>query len=124
MSLESQEAVVLYLPYFVTVDDIVTQIAVAGFKAVVKSKPRPLQLSASEMERLLGVSGKPAPPLSPVSDVSGETEIFIDSVLSSFTVTGMHCRSCVVNIQDNLAKLHGVSSVQVGLPHVSLASMH
>ena len=109
VSLESQEAAILYLPYLVTVDDIVSQIALVGFKAVVKSKPRPLQLSASEMERLLGASANPAP----LSPSSGETEIFIDSALSSFTVTGMHCRSCVVNIQDNLAKLHGVSSVQV-----------
>ncbi|XP_046879490.1 copper-transporting ATPase 1 [Hypomesus transpacificus] len=111
VSLESQEAAILYLPYLVTVDDIVSQIALVGFKAVVKSKPRPLQLLASEMERLLGASANPAP----LSPSSGETEIFIDSALSSFTVTGMHCRSCVVNIQDNLAKLHGVSSVQVSL---------
>lgn len=116
VSLDSQEATILYRSYLITVDEIVHQIAVAGFKAFVKSKPRQLQLSASEVERLCGSSSSSrSSTLSPLSDESGGTEIFIDSVLSIFTVTGMHCRSCVVNIQDNLAKLHGVSSVEVSL---------
>uniref|UniRef100_A0A8C9XTU5 P-type Cu(+) transporter n=1 Tax=Sander lucioperca TaxID=283035 RepID=A0A8C9XTU5_SANLU len=76
--LETQEATIVYLPYLITVQTITDQIVVAGFKAFVKSKPRPLQLSPSEIER-------------------------------------MHCRSCVVNIQDNISKLPGVSSVEVSL---------
>uniref|UniRef100_A0AAX7VTN1 P-type Cu(+) transporter n=1 Tax=Astatotilapia calliptera TaxID=8154 RepID=A0AAX7VTN1_ASTCA len=78
--LESQEATLVYLPYLLTVQTIIDQITVVGFKAFVKSKPRPLQLSPSEME-----------------------------------VKGMHCRSCVVNIQDNISVLPGVSSVEVSL---------
>lgn len=102
----------MYLPYLITVQTITDQIALAGFKASVKSKPRPLQLSPSEVERFVD-SQKPA--ISSPSDTSEETEIFIDTTLTMLRVTGMHCRSCVVNIQDNISTVPGVSSVEVSL---------
>uniref|UniRef100_A0A665W3F6 P-type Cu(+) transporter n=1 Tax=Echeneis naucrates TaxID=173247 RepID=A0A665W3F6_ECHNA len=52
--------------------------------------------------------------LSP-SESSEETEIFIDTTLIMLRVKGMHCHSCVVNIQDNISMLPGVSSVEVSL---------
>uniref|UniRef100_A0A7N6FKE6 P-type Cu(+) transporter n=1 Tax=Anabas testudineus TaxID=64144 RepID=A0A7N6FKE6_ANATE len=110
--LESQEATILYLPYLITVQTIIDQIAVAGFKATVKSKPRPLQLSTSEIERFVD-SHKPT--VSSASENSEETEIFIDTTLVTLRVKGMHCHSCVVNIQDNISMLPGVSSVEVSL---------
>lgn len=110
--LETQEATIVYLPYLITVQTITDQIAVAGFKAFVKSKPRPLQLSLSEIERLVD-SQKPT--VSSPSESSEETEIFIDTTLTELRVKGMHCRSCVVNIQDNISMLPGVSSVEVSL---------
>lgn len=84
----------------------------AGFKANVKSKPRPLQLSSSEIERF--VDSQKLTVSSP-SETSDETEIFIDTTLVTLRVKGMHCRSCVVNIQDNISMLPGVSSVEVSL---------
>ncbi|XP_030622832.1 copper-transporting ATPase 1 [Chanos chanos] len=110
VSLESQEATILYLPYLISVDEIVTQIGVAGFKASVKSKPRQIQLSA-EVERLLSAPNQTSP--SPVDSASGQTEDIPATAL--FKVTGMHCNSCVVNIQDNTVKLQGVNSVEVSL---------
>uniref|UniRef100_UPI0037E9678C copper-transporting ATPase 1 n=1 Tax=Semicossyphus pulcher TaxID=241346 RepID=UPI0037E9678C len=110
--LETQEATIVYLPYLITVQTIVDQIAVAGFKAFAKSKPRPLQLSPSEVERFVD-SQKPT--VSSPSDASEDTEIFIDTTLVALRVKGMHCRSCVVNIQDNISLLPGVSSVEVSL---------
>uniref|UniRef100_A0A671U628 P-type Cu(+) transporter n=2 Tax=Sparus aurata TaxID=8175 RepID=A0A671U628_SPAAU len=110
--LETQEATIVYLPYLITVQTIIDQIAVAGFKASVKSKPRPLQLSPSEIERF--VDSQKATISSP-SETSEESEIFIDTTLIMLRVKGMHCRSCVVNIQDNISKLPGVSSVEVSL---------
>lgn len=104
VSLESQEAAVLYLPYLITVDEIVSQIAVAGFKAFVKSKPRPLQLSPAEVERL-----------SNASVPEGGAAYQPVEVTTLLKVTGMHCQSCVTNIQDNIGKLPGVSSVAVSL---------
>ncbi|XP_070769747.1 copper-transporting ATPase 1 [Enoplosus armatus] len=110
--LETQEATIVYLPYLITVQTVIDQIAVAGFKAFVKSKPRPLQLSPGEIERLVD-SQKPT--ISSASETSEETEIFIDTTLIMLRVKGMHCRSCVVNIQDNISMLPGVSSVEVCL---------
>uniref|UniRef100_A0A8C9XWY6 P-type Cu(+) transporter n=1 Tax=Sander lucioperca TaxID=283035 RepID=A0A8C9XWY6_SANLU len=107
--LETQEATIVYLPYLITVQTITDQIVVAGFKAFVKSKPRPLQLSPSEIERLVDSQNRT------VSSPSEENEIFIDTTLITLRVKGMHCRSCVVNIQDNISKLPGVSSVEVSL---------
>lgn len=105
--LETQEATVVYLPHLIAVQTITDQIAVAGFKAFVKTKPRPLQLPSSEIQRFVD-SEKQA-------DASEETEIFIDATPVMLGVKGMHCRSCVVNIQDHISKLPGVSSVEVSL---------
>ncbi|KAK0136147.1 Copper-transporting ATPase 1 [Merluccius polli] len=110
--LESQEATVVYLPYLITVQTIIDQVAVAGFKAVARSKPRALQLSPSELERLVGAQ-KPAAPSPP--ETSEDAEVFADTVSVALRVAGMHCRSCVVNIQDSVGQLPGVSSVEVSL---------
>uniref|UniRef100_A0A8C8LNI1 P-type Cu(+) transporter n=1 Tax=Oncorhynchus tshawytscha TaxID=74940 RepID=A0A8C8LNI1_ONCTS len=118
--LDSQEATVLYLPYLITIDDIIAQIAKAGFKATPKSKPRPLQLSVSEMERLLSAALSPPPP---VECSTEDSEVSTDSAQTTLRVTGMHCHSCVVNIQDNISKLAGVTSIEVLLESES-ASIH
>lgn len=110
--LETQEATVVYLPHLITVQTITEQIAVAGFKAFVKTKPRPLQLSSSEIQRFVDSEKQT---ISLPSDASEETEIFIDSTPIMLRVKGMHCRSCVANIQDNMSKLPGVQSVEVSL---------
>ncbi|XP_013864257.1 copper-transporting ATPase 1 [Austrofundulus limnaeus] len=110
--LDSQEATVVYLPYLITVQTIIDQIAVAGFKASVKSKPRPLQLSPRQIECF---ADSQTPTASSPSETLEETEIFIDTHLVMLRVKGMHCRSCVVNIQDNVSKLPGVSAVEVFL---------
>lgn len=111
--LETQEATIVYLPHLITVQTITDQIAVAGFKAFVKTKPRPLQLSSSEIQRF--VDSEKQTYISSPSDTSEETEIFIDTTPIMLRVKGMHCRSCVVNIQDNISMLPGVSSVEVSL---------
>ncbi|XP_061089587.1 copper-transporting ATPase 1 [Conger conger] len=60
VSLESQEATVLYQTHLITLDDIILQIGLAGFKASTKSKPRSLQLSSSELDLLMGTSSQSA----------------------------------------------------------------
>uniref|UniRef100_A0A8C2FLY3 P-type Cu(+) transporter n=1 Tax=Cyprinus carpio TaxID=7962 RepID=A0A8C2FLY3_CYPCA len=85
---------------------IVNQIEVAGFKA----------LSASEVERLLRAH---KPTEEKVSEPSSDS-----SITTVFQVTGMHCKSCVVNIQDNISKLPGVSSVVVSLENTQAVIQH
>ncbi|XP_051514140.1 copper-transporting ATPase 1-like isoform X1 [Myxocyprinus asiaticus] len=115
VSLDSQEATVCYLPYIISVDEIVNQIEMAGFKAIVKSKPRQLKLSASEVERLLNA---------PKQTASSSEEKLSEPSTTVFQVTGMHCNSCVVNIQDNLSKLLGVNSVVVSLENGQATIQH
>ncbi|XP_019725414.1 copper-transporting ATPase 1 isoform X2 [Hippocampus comes] len=110
--LDSQEATIVYLPYLISVQTIIDQISLAGYKACVKIKTCPLQLSLSEVERFADSHKTSA---SSTVDTSEETETCIDTTLVALTVKGMHCRSCVVNIQDNIATLPGVSSVVVSL---------
>ncbi|XP_061690064.1 copper-transporting ATPase 1 isoform X2 [Syngnathoides biaculeatus] len=110
--LDSQEATIVYLPYLISVQTIIDQISLAGFKACVKSKPRPLQLPFGEVERFADSQKTSASsPLEPSED----TETFVDTTRVALRVEGMHCRSCVVNIQDNISTLPGVSSVVVSL---------
>ncbi|MBN3303402.1 ATP7A ATPase, partial [Amia calva] len=119
VSLDSQEAVVLYQPHLISADDIVNQIAWAGFKAFVKSKPRSLKLSTSEVERLINTLAPNHTPAAGTSSQEDEEE----TVTAVLHVTGMHCNSCVVNIQGNVAKLRGVQAVEVSLQEES-ASIH
>uniref|UniRef100_A0A8C6LN23 P-type Cu(+) transporter n=1 Tax=Nothobranchius furzeri TaxID=105023 RepID=A0A8C6LN23_NOTFU len=108
VALESQEATVVYMPYLIAIQTILDQIAVAGFKATVKSKSHPLLLSPQEIERFVNSQ-------SPKKSSPSETEIFIDTARVLLRVKGMHCRSCVANIQDNISVVPGVSSVEVSL---------
>ncbi|XP_076021008.1 copper-transporting ATPase 1 [Genypterus blacodes] len=110
VALESQEATIVYQPHLITIQLILDQIGVAGFQAVVKCKPRPLQLLPKDRPPQLIDPQRLA-----VSSPSEETEIFIDTAPVTLRVKGMHCRSCVVNIQDNISVLPGVSSVVVSL---------
>uniref|UniRef100_A0A8P4GBR1 P-type Cu(+) transporter n=1 Tax=Dicentrarchus labrax TaxID=13489 RepID=A0A8P4GBR1_DICLA len=121
--LETQKATIVYLPYLITVQTIIDQIAAAGFKVFVKSKPRPLQLSPDEIERFVD-SQRPTSPTISSPSTSEETEIFIDTTLTMLRVKGMHCRSCVVNIQDNISMLPGVSSVEVSLEKEKASICH
>ncbi|TRY98762.1 hypothetical protein DNTS_025499 [Danionella cerebrum] len=115
VSLEAQEATVLYLPYITSVTEIINQIGVAGFKATVKSKPLQLKLSSSEVERLLSAPKHTASSPEPPAEAS------ISTLLQ---VTGMHCKSCVENIQDNISRVSGVSSVIVSFKNKEACIQH
>uniref|UniRef100_A0A3B4AS03 P-type Cu(+) transporter n=1 Tax=Periophthalmus magnuspinnatus TaxID=409849 RepID=A0A3B4AS03_9GOBI len=120
VALDAKEATIVYLPYLITIQTILEQISRAGFKAQVKSKPRPLQLP-TEIESFIDCQ-KSA--VSSPSENTEETEIFIDTTLVTLRVKGMHCRSCVVNIQDNISTLPGVASVEVSLQNEKASIVH
>lgn len=94
------------MPQIITLDEIVSQISVEGFQAHVKSKPSPVQLSSSKVECL---QASPGPP----SHGAAVTVLL--------RVTGMHCGSCVTNIQDKASSLPGVVSVAVSLEQENAA---
>lgn len=112
MSLDNKEAVVVYQPPLITAEEIKQQIEGAGFTAAFKKQPRPLKLSGIDLERL-----RNAQPRS--SEASQRENSSTKTVV--FRVEGMHCSSCVLNIQTSISALPAVTSTVVSLENKSAA---
>ncbi|KAH0630898.1 hypothetical protein JD844_004229 [Phrynosoma platyrhinos] len=110
VSLDNQEAVVVYQPHIITAEEIKNQIEAAGFMASIKKPPKPLNLGAIDVERLKNMQSKCSsrvPPESPEDNLNLQT--------IRFRVDGMHCKSCVYNIQSSISALPAVMSIVVSL---------
>ncbi|KFP05723.1 Copper-transporting ATPase 1, partial [Calypte anna] len=113
VSLDNQEAVVVYQPHLITAEEIRHQTEAAGFTASFRKQPRPLKLSAIDLERLRNTQTK-----------GSETALKENSHLNDtvvFRIDGMHCSSCALNIQSTIAALPSVASVVVSLEKKSAA---
>nr|XP_020640036.1 copper-transporting ATPase 1 isoform X1 [Pogona vitticeps] len=110
VSLDNQEAVVLYQPHLITAEEIKTQIEAAGFMASVKKPPKPLSLGAIDVERLKKAQTKGSERAQP-----GSPEDLLPLKTVRFQVDGMHCQSCVANIQHQISALPSVTSIVVSL---------
>ncbi|XP_068123226.1 copper-transporting ATPase 2 isoform X2 [Hyperolius riggenbachi] len=99
VSLSGQEAVITYDPQYIQPEELRKQIDDMGFVAFLKNKPDPLRL---DVERFKSVT-------------SGDT--FRDGQEETVTIgiEGMHCKSCVQNIEGNISDLPGVHSIKVSL---------
>ncbi|NXB36929.1 ATP7A ATPase, partial [Eulacestoma nigropectus] len=115
VSLDNQEAVVVYQPPLITAEEIKQQIEAAGFTAAFKKQPRPLKLSGSDLERLRNAQ----PRSSQASQRENSSGTGTKTVV--FRVEGMHCNSCVLNIQSTISALPAVTSVVVSLENKSAA---
>ncbi|XP_075429603.1 copper-transporting ATPase 1 isoform X2 [Ascaphus truei] len=113
VSLDSKEAHIVYQPHLIAAGDIRTQIEDAGFTASIKNKPK-LKLGAIDVERLKNSQTNGIGEMCPREPKPGK-----DLAVAVFQVEGMHCKSCVVNIESNVASLPGVSSVEVSLENKS-----
>ncbi|XP_061454900.1 copper-transporting ATPase 1 isoform X2 [Rhineura floridana] len=114
VSLDNQEAVVVYQPHLITSEEIKDQIEAAGFIASIKKQPKPLKLGAIDIERLKNTPPKCSdnvPQETPEDTLSLKTVIF--------RVDGMHCNSCVFNIQSSISALPSVTSITVSLEEKS-----
>ncbi|XP_058845072.1 copper-transporting ATPase 1-like [Acipenser ruthenus] len=109
VSLANQEATVVYQPHLITAEEIVNQIGLVGFKASLKNKPRPFNLGSIDVERLTNTPVQN----SATAQQSPETACNLTTV--ALHVDGMHCNSCVLNIQSNISELTGVHGVVVSL---------
>ncbi|XP_013923533.1 PREDICTED: copper-transporting ATPase 1 isoform X1 [Thamnophis sirtalis] len=114
VSLDNQEAVVSYQPHLITSEEIKKQIEAAGFIASVKKMPKPLQLGSIDIERLKSSQTKRS---ERTPRESSEGELSMKTV--AFHVDGMHCNSCVFNIQNSLLALPSVSRITVSLQEKS-----
>ncbi|KAM9269842.1 copper-transporting ATPase 1 isoform 3-T7 [Cariama cristata] len=109
VSLDNQEAVVVYQPHLITAEEIKHQIEAAGFTASFKTQPRLLKLSAIDLERLKNIQTKGSETALKESSNVNDTKTVI------FRIDGMHCNSCVLNIQSTISALPSVTSIVVSL---------
>ncbi|NXT10437.1 ATP7A ATPase, partial [Prunella fulvescens] len=115
VSLDNKEAVVVYQPPLITAEEIKQQIEAAGFTAAFKKQPRPLKLSGIDLEKLRNAQ----PRSSEASQRENSSGTGTKTVV--FRVEGMHCNSCVLNIQSTISALPAVTSVVVSLENKSAA---
>ncbi|KAL8181249.1 UNVERIFIED_CONTAM: ATPase Cu transporting protein 7A [Gekko kuhli] len=116
VSLDTQDAVVVFQPHLITAEEIKNQIEAAGFKASVKKQPTPLRLGAIDVERLKNTHTKCS------EGARWENPEHVHCLKTvKFRVDGMHCNSCVLNIQSTISALPSVTSVAVSLEDKSSA---
>uniref|UniRef100_A0A8C7BWK8 Copper-transporting ATPase 1 n=1 Tax=Neovison vison TaxID=452646 RepID=A0A8C7BWK8_NEOVI len=109
VSLDNQEATIVYQPHLITAEEIKKQIEAVGFPAFIKKQPKYLKLGAIDIERLKNT---------PVKSSEGSQQrspSYTSDSTATFLIDGMHCKSCVLNIESTLSTLQYVSSVIVSL---------
>ncbi|NXS88698.1 ATP7B ATPase, partial [Erpornis zantholeuca] len=117
VSLDNQEAIIAYHPYIIQPDDLKRHISDLGYDCTIKSKSAPLKLGALDLQRLQNAK----PRETPASLKSDGLDPQVTEMGSTATVTvqieGMHCKSCVRNIEGNISDLPGIKSIKVSLEH-------
>ncbi|NWV92176.1 ATP7B ATPase, partial [Machaerirhynchus nigripectus] len=117
VSLDNQEAIIVYHPYIIQPDDLKRHISDLGYDCTIKSKSAPLKLGALDLQRLQNAN----PREKPASLESDGLDPLVTEMDSTATVTvqieGMHCKSCVRNIEGNTSDLPGIKSIKVSLEH-------
>ncbi|XP_011823849.1 PREDICTED: copper-transporting ATPase 1 isoform X2 [Mandrillus leucophaeus] len=113
VSLDNQEATIVYQPHLISVEEMKKQIEAMGFPAFVKKQPKYLKLGAIDVERLKNT---------PVKSSEGSQQrspSYTNNSTATFIIDGMHCKSCVSNIESTLSALQYVSSIVVSLENRS-----
>uniref|UniRef100_A0A452UZB1 Copper-transporting ATPase 2 n=1 Tax=Ursus maritimus TaxID=29073 RepID=A0A452UZB1_URSMA len=117
VSLGTQEAVITYQPYLIQPQDLRDRVNDMGFEAVIKNRVAPVSLGPIDIGRLQRTN--PKTPLASDnqnlnnSETSGHQGSHV--VTLQLRIDGMHCKSCVLNIEENIGQLPGVQSIQVSL---------
>ncbi|XP_057573867.1 copper-transporting ATPase 1 isoform X2 [Hippopotamus amphibius kiboko] len=113
VSLDNKEASIVYQPHLITAEEIKKQIEAVGFPAFIRKQPKYLKLGAIDIERLKNT---------PVKSSEGSQQrspSYTNNSTVVFIIDGMHCKSCVSNIESALSTLQYVSSVVVSLENRS-----
>nr|XP_048704797.1 copper-transporting ATPase 2 isoform X4 [Caretta caretta] len=117
VSLSNQEAVIAYQPYIIQPEDLKNHIDNIGYESTIKSKLAPLKLGTIDLERLQTTSTKKTPASLNNSNVKPAVGKMNSTTTMTLGVEGMHCRSCVKNIEGNISGLPGVQSIKVSLEY-------
>uniref|UniRef100_A0A8C5SYE9 Copper-transporting ATPase 2 n=5 Tax=Passeriformes TaxID=9126 RepID=A0A8C5SYE9_9PASS len=115
VSLDNQEAIIAYHPYIIQPDDLKRHISDLGYDCTIKSKSAPLKLGVVDLQRLQNAN----PRETSASLESDGLDSLVTEISSTAIVTvqieGMHCKSCVRNIEGNISDLPGVKNIAVSL---------
>ncbi|XP_040281986.1 copper-transporting ATPase 2 isoform X2 [Bufo bufo] len=107
VSLTNQDAMIVYCPQYIQPEDLQKQIDGMGFVASVKSKPDPSKLGTINIERLKSISRDLK-----LTNTGGSAE---NTKTRTIHIEGMHCKSCVHNIEGSISELPGVQDIKVSL---------
>nr|XP_055191827.1 copper-transporting ATPase 2 isoform X3 [Nyctereutes procyonoides] len=117
VSLSTQEAVITYQPYLIQPQDLRDHVNDMGFEAVIKNRGAPVSLGPIDIGRLQRTN--PKMPLTSDNQNLNNSETLGHQgshlVTLQLRVDGMHCQSCVLNIEENIGQFPGVQNVQVSL---------
>uniref|UniRef100_A0A671FVM3 P-type Cu(+) transporter n=1 Tax=Rhinolophus ferrumequinum TaxID=59479 RepID=A0A671FVM3_RHIFE len=117
VSLGNQEAVITYQPYLIQPQALRDHVNDMGFEAVIKNKVAPVSLGPIDIGRLQSTNPK-TPSTSVNRNVNNSKTVGPQGshvVTLQLRVDGMHCTSCVQNIEENIGQLPGVQNIQVSL---------
>ncbi|XP_075707880.1 copper-transporting ATPase 2 isoform X1 [Rhinoderma darwinii] len=109
VSLVNQEAMIVYCSEYIQPEDLRKQIDDMGFVASVKTKPDPSKLGTINIEHLESISTDPKPTNTSGTISPGNTKA------RTIHIEGMHCKSCVRNIEGSISELPGVETIKVSL---------
>ncbi|XP_008070488.1 copper-transporting ATPase 2 isoform X7 [Carlito syrichta] len=117
VSLGNQEAVITYQPYLIQPEDLRDHVTDMGFEAAIKNKMAPRSLGPIDIGRLQSTNPKRLSASANQNFNNSETLGHQGSqvVTLQLRVEGMHCMSCVLNIEENIGQLPGVQNIQVSL---------
>ncbi|XP_008564060.1 PREDICTED: copper-transporting ATPase 2 isoform X6 [Galeopterus variegatus] len=117
VSLGNQEATITYQPYLIQPEDLRDYVNDMGFEAAIKNKMAPLSLGPIDIGRLQSINPKRPSASANQNFNNSETLEHQGShmVTLQLRVDGMHCKSCVLNIEENIGQLSGVQDIQVSL---------
>ncbi|XP_074073295.1 copper-transporting ATPase 2 isoform X2 [Macrotis lagotis] len=114
VSLSNQEAVITYQPYIIQPGDLRDHINDMGFEATIKNKMAPLSLGMIDLGLLQSNNLKKMSTQFSYSNTEAQGDQSSPAILQ-LGVEGMHCKSCVLNIEGNISELPGVQSIKVSL---------
>ncbi|KAM6180395.1 copper-transporting ATPase 2 [Erethizon dorsatum] len=117
VSLSNQEAVITYQPYLIQPEDLRDHVSDMGFEAAIKNKVAPLSLGPIDISRLQSANPKRTSAFANQNLNNSETLGHQGSHMATLQlgIDGMHCQSCVLNIEGNIGQLPGVQHIQVSL---------
>ncbi|NXU77109.1 ATP7B ATPase, partial [Oreotrochilus melanogaster] len=115
VSLGNQEAIIAYYPYIIQPDDLKSHIGNLGYNCTIKSKSAPLKLGVLDLERLQNANPKETAASLKSDGMDPLLAKMSGMATVSVQIEGMHCKSCVRNIEGNISNLPGIQSIKVSL---------